>query len=155
MSGLLLDTSGYSHIHRGHPAAAEAVRRADRLVMSPVVLGELLDAFRKGRERRRNERFLADFLSRPFVEVVDVDAETSECYAAIKESLRSAGTPVPRADVWIAASAMQHGLKVLSSDSDFLRIPQIRVEPIVEPLLKPLSGATARTRRGPRRSARP
>lgn len=155
MSGLLLDTSGYYHLQKGQHVASAAVRRSGRIVLSPIVLGELLDAFCKARDRRRNERFLADFLSRPCVEVVDVDAETPGFYAAIQDSLRSAGRPVPAADVWIAASAMQHGLKVLTSDADFLRIPQILVEPIVEPLLKPLSGATARTRRGPRRSARP
>lgn len=137
MSGLLLDTSGYSQLHKGHPGAAEAVRKASRLVMSPVVLGELLDGFRKGRERRRNEGFLVGFLSKPHVEVVDIDAETPGFYAAIKETLRAAGTPVPLADVWIAASAMQHGLKVLTADADFLRIPQILVEPLSAPLLRP------------------
>jgi tRNA(fMet)-specific endonuclease VapC len=137
MSGLLLDSSGYFHLQKGHPEAAAAVRRAGRVVLSPVVLGELRDAFRQSRDRRSNERYLAGFLSLPWVEVVDVDAETSECYAGIKESLRAAGTPVPVADVWIAASAMQHGLKVLTADADFLRIPQILVEPLSAPLLRP------------------
>ncbi len=147
MSGLLLDTSGYLHLQKGHPGAVAAIRKADRIVLSPVVLGELLDAFRKSRERRRHEGFLSSFLAAPRVEVAVVDAATAEFYAAIKASLRTSGTPVPLADVWIAASAMEHGLKVLSSDADFLRIPQILVEPILPeegPLLRPRP--TKRTR---------
>jgi predicted nucleic acid-binding protein len=30
-------------------------------------------------------------------------------------------------DIWIAASAMQHGLPILTSDRDFQKIPQIIV----------------------------
>jgi tRNA(fMet)-specific endonuclease VapC len=138
VSGLLLDTSGYIHLQKGHPDAAAAVRKAGRIVLSPVVVGELLDAFRKSGSRTRNERFLSDFLSQPRVDVASIEASTAEYYAAIKASLRAAGTPVPLADVWIAATAMEHGLKVLTSDADFQRIPQILVEPIeAGPLLKP------------------
>jgi predicted nucleic acid-binding protein len=141
VSGVLLDTSAYIHLMKGHPAVAESVRKADRIVLNPVVLGELLSGFRRSRSRTRNEEFLATFLARPRIELVPIDAATAERYAAIKETLRTAGSPVPFGDVWIAASAMQHGLKVLTTDSDFLRIPQILVEhfetPGDRPLLKP------------------
>lgn len=39
--------------------------------------------------------------------------------------LKKAGTPVAVNDVWIAASAMQHGLPILTSDMDFQKIPQV------------------------------
>jgi tRNA(fMet)-specific endonuclease VapC len=35
------------------------------------------------------------------------------------------GTPIPSDDLWIAASAMQHGLKVLTTDNHYLEVPQI------------------------------
>ena len=63
MSGLLLDSSAYFHLQKGHLDASVAVRKADRIALSPVVLGELLDAFRMGRDRRQNERFLGEFLA--------------------------------------------------------------------------------------------
>lgn len=56
-----------------------------------------------------------------------LDEETSERYAVIQVALKKAGTPVGINDVWIAASAMQHGLPVLTSDRDFHKIPQIIV----------------------------
>jgi predicted nucleic acid-binding protein len=46
----------------------------------------------------------------------------------IHDTLRRAGTPVATHDLWIAATAMQYGLKVVTLDSDFLKIPQIVVD---------------------------
>lgn len=54
-----------------------------------------------------------------------VDAETSKRYALILCALRRAGAPVATNDVWIAASAMQHGLEVLTYDADFEKVPQV------------------------------
>ena len=68
------------------------------------------------------------FLASDRVVVLPVDAETSERYAAILSSLRTAGTPVPTNDVWIAATAMQHGLSVVTTDRHFANIPQILCE---------------------------
>jgi predicted nucleic acid-binding protein len=39
----------------------------------------------------------------------------------------TAGTPIPTNDFWIAASAMQYGLTVVTTDAHFLKIPQILV----------------------------
>lgn len=141
MNAVLLDTSGYSHLMKGHAGICEVVRKADRVALNPVVVGELLSGFRRGHSRRRNEEFLSDFLAKPSVDLVSIDGVTAERYAAIKSLLRDAGTPVPTNDVWIAASAMQYGLKVITTDSDFLRIPQVLVDHFETrsepPLLKP------------------
>ena len=42
--------------------------------------------------------------------------------------LRKKGTPVPTNDLWIASTAMQHGLKVLTTDRHYLKIPHILAE---------------------------
>jgi tRNA(fMet)-specific endonuclease VapC len=42
-------------------------------------------------------------------------------------SLRDAGTPIPSNDVWIASTAMQHGLRIVTTDDHFARVPQILV----------------------------
>jgi predicted nucleic acid-binding protein len=41
--------------------------------------------------------------------------------------LKKAGTPVAANDIWIVASAMQHGLPILTSDRDFQKISQVIV----------------------------
>lgn len=125
MIRILIDTSAYSAFLRGSQAAVGAIREADEIYLNPVVLGELLAGFRKGTRRKENESRLTRFLSSPRVAVLTMDEETAERYAIIFDALRQAGTPVPTHDVWISATAMQHGLKVVTTDPHFARIPQV------------------------------
>jgi len=125
MSRLLLDTSAYSAFMRGDEAVVQSIRGARELCLTPVVLGELLAGFRRGTRRKENEALLARFLASPRVRVLALDEETADRYAIILNALRAAGTPVPTNDLWIAASAMQHGLKVLTTDAHFAKIPQV------------------------------
>ena len=128
MTRVLLDTSAYSAFMLGHPEAKLALQRADQIYLTSVVLGELLAGFIRGKWRRKNERELQIFLSSPRVQVIDVDADTAERYAVVLNGLWKAGTPIPTNDIWIAASAMQHGLRLLTRDAHFRQIPQVLVE---------------------------
>ena len=128
---VLLDTSGYGAFFRGHPGVGDAVRRADLVCVNPVIMGELMDGFENGNRKEKNCRELRIFLSSARVDLIDIDVETSRRYATILGGLRKAGTPIPTNDLWIAASAMQHGLRVVTTDAHFLRIPQILVDHFV------------------------
>jgi tRNA(fMet)-specific endonuclease VapC len=125
---VMMDTSAYTAFLRGSPEVKEAVQQADEIVFNPVVLGELIAGFLMGRNERKNRAILKDFLSSPRVIVAEIDEETSERYAVIVRSLRMKGTPIPNNDLWIAASAMQYGLKVLTTDKHYLKVPQIITE---------------------------
>jgi tRNA(fMet)-specific endonuclease VapC len=124
---LLLDSSAYIAFKKRHPAVLEIVSQAELIFISPIVLGELRAGFLLGSKRDRNERELQLFLHAPRIRVLALDEETSDRYAVIRVTLKKAGTPVAVNDLWIAASAMQHGLPVLTSDRDFQKIPQILV----------------------------
>jgi len=133
MIRLLVDTSAYSAYLRDHPQVKQAVDEADELYASVVVLGELRAGFRSGSRVRRNEELLAVFLAGPRVQVLPIDEETSIRYAVIHQDLRRRGTLVSPNDLWIAATAFQHGLRILTTDRDFLQIPQVLVD-YIEPL---------------------
>ncbi len=122
---IMLDTSAYAAFLRGHREIKLTLQQADEIFLNPVVLGELIAGFLMGRNEKRNRAILRDFLSSARVRVVEIDEETSERYAAIVDQLRIKGTPIPTNDLWIAASAMQHGLKVLTTDKHYLEVPQI------------------------------
>lgn len=127
MSRLLLDTSAYAAFLRGHLGVKAAVQDASELFLSPIVLGELRSGFLKGGRRAENESQLRDFLASPRCSVPVIDEDTTDRYAAIHDYLRRQGTPVSANDLWIAASAAQHGLTVITLDGDFDRIPQVLV----------------------------
>ena len=125
---LLVDTFAYSAFMRGHAGITSSLQRADEIVVNAIVLGELAAGFIKGRRRRRNQEELSRFLSSPRVKAVDVTEETAERYGVILNSLWKAGTPIPTNDIWIAASAMEHGLQILTTDAHYQKVAQVMVE---------------------------
>jgi tRNA(fMet)-specific endonuclease VapC len=128
MSRLLLDTSAYSAIRRGDERLLRPVREASALFLTPVVIGELLYGFAGGGLERRNRDLLREFLDAERVDVLAIDEETAERHALIRGYLRRQGVPIPANDLWIAASAAQHGLTLLTLDSHFKSVPHVLVE---------------------------
>jgi len=127
MTRLLLDTSAYSAFMRGRQAVVTAVQEADRVYLNPIVLGELRAGFAAGTRSEENATELRSFVGSARVEVLPVDGETSLFCAAIASSLRESGVPIPANDLWIAATAMQHGLCVVTTDGHFGRVKQVIV----------------------------
>ncbi len=125
---IMLDTSAYSAYLRGNAEVKQVLREADEIYLNPVVLGELYAGFAHGGREKKNRDILREFLSSPRVQVAVIDEETAERYTAIINYLWSKGTPLPTSDLWIAATAMQYGLKLITTDSHFRNVPQIIVE---------------------------
>jgi tRNA(fMet)-specific endonuclease VapC len=125
---ILLDTSAYIAFLKGHPEIKQAIQKADEINLNPMVLGELLAGFMKGRRAAQNREILQEFMGSPRVRLMAIDEETSERYAAIFNYLREKGTPIPTNDLWIAATAMQFGLRVVTTDRHFQQVPQVMAE---------------------------
>lgn len=116
---LLLDTNAYVAFKRGDGEVVELLRHAGEIVLPTVVLGELLAGFALGRRETANREELAAFLASPRVRVTAMDEVTASWYARVYALLRRKGRPIPVNDLWIAATALQHGLVLLSFDEHF------------------------------------
>jgi tRNA(fMet)-specific endonuclease VapC len=125
LTRILLDTSAYSAFKRGHRDIQLRIQDAEQIQVNPVVLGELRSGFLKGSRLRDNLHELAQFLESPRVSIASIDDETAERYAVIVDTLRRAGTPIPTNDIWIAASAMQYGSILQTTDPHFQAVHQI------------------------------
>ena len=116
---LLLDTSAYSALTRGHRGVVWHVRGSSRVLMSSVVVGELLYGFRHGSRFEENASRLGAFLSRPAVALLPVGRVTADRYGLLASALRRKGRAIPTNDLWIAAQALETGADILSSDPHF------------------------------------
>ncbi|MEE4602142.1 MAG: type II toxin-antitoxin system VapC family toxin [Desulfobacteraceae bacterium] len=123
MKRVLIDTNIYSLAMKGDDQVVKALRKIDRIGFSTISIGELYSGFKGGRREAENRAELNIFMDSPRVFVHPVDVETADFYAAIRDNLKSAGTPIPTNDIWIAAVAFQHGYKIFSKDRHFKLIP--------------------------------
>ena len=128
MSRILLDTSAYSAMRRGDGRLRAHVQDASEVFLTSVVIGELLFGFLLGRLAPQNRNLLREFVESPRVAILALDAETAERYAVIRSYLRQQGRPIPVNDLWIAASAAQHSLRLLTLDDHFKHVPHVLLE---------------------------
>ena len=126
---ILLDTSAYPELLRGHPGIVEIVRDSETVGVPAIVLGELYSGFRAGNRWAENIAQLTRFLGKPSVRILNVTGETALRYAEVDVYLRKKGRPIPRNDVWIAAVALEHGLQLITLDIHFREIPMLLIRP--------------------------
>ncbi len=119
MITILIDTNVYSGFKSGDPWALAVLQRAERILVCPTVLGELLAGFACGSRPGQNGDELEAFLDTPRVEVVQADETTARFYAEVYRLLREMGKPIPTNDLWIAAAALQHGACLATMDRHF------------------------------------
>lgn len=127
MNSLLIDTNAYTAFAKGASEAALILQHASLLAVNPVVLGELQGGFAAGSKQAANKTNLAQFVASHRVIVLPIDEGTVQFYAQIYAALRKAGTAIPTNDLWIAATALQHGLRLYTHDKHFKNIPGLRI----------------------------
>jgi tRNA(fMet)-specific endonuclease VapC len=124
---ILIDTNCYSVIDKGDPETIRRIESAHEVWLPFIALGELYAGFEHGAQKNENEQQLHDFLSRPSVDVLYADHDTTREYGQIFHVLRRQGTPIPTNDIWIAALAIQHDLLLTTSDKHFLHVPGLKI----------------------------
>jgi len=125
MNRILIDTNIYSNALRGQVDVVAVLRQVAHIGISAISIGELISGFQGGSKEQKNRRELALFLDSPRVQLYSIDNETAEFYSTILNQLRQNGTPIPTNDIWIAATAFQHGLPLYTLDNHFSLIANL------------------------------
>lgn len=124
---LCLDTSAYSWLMRGREPLRVLLESASEVALPVIVLGELYAGFERGSRQRENKESLTLFLQLPGVVRVPVDEGVAERYGRLVCELLQAGTPIPANDIWIAATAMECGARLVTYDAHFEKIPGLMI----------------------------
>jgi hypothetical protein len=105
----------------------QAIRNLD-LGVSTITLGELRLGVLSVRDNpQAASRRLATFQLASRFEPLPVDERVSDAWAELVATLRADGRRAPVNDTWIAATAITHGLPVLTQDTDYDIMPGLTV----------------------------
>ena len=110
---------------RGDAESIEALAAASKLYVPQTVVGEFLvgvlgsDTARA----RAGERWFDELLT--LSTVLSAGLATSRGYARLHRHTRRTGRPIPQNDLWIAATAAEHGLPLLTRDAHFEGLPGV------------------------------
>jgi tRNA(fMet)-specific endonuclease VapC len=110
-------------------ARVAELQPTDLLLTCVVVRGEVLYGLARmapGRRRLDFEARAANLFSRVPCEPVPVPA--GDIYARIKLDAERQGTPIDDNDLWIAATCLHLGARLVTSDTDFQRVKNLPVE---------------------------
>lgn len=95
--------------------------------ISAITLGELrLGVLQAGNAEAASRRLSTYQLAQRF-EALPVDEAVSDAWALLVSRLRTAGRKVPINDSWIAATAIAHGIPIVTQDSDYGAMPNVEV----------------------------
>jgi len=128
MSGFLLDTNCISELVRSQPEARVLswMEAADEslLYLSVLTLGEIrkgVAGLPQGKRRTRLESWLESELQARFSgRVLSIDKAVADRWGLLAAAARRAGRPLSAIDGLLAATALHHGLTIVSRNiSDF------------------------------------
>ncbi len=125
MSGseCLLDTNIIIALFNGEATVVEKIDKLEIVQRSLIVVGERYYGALKSAKTQQNMQRIRFFLS--LCHIFPSDEETSYWYGYSRDSLRQKGKPIPGNDIWIAATAQQHQLTLVSRDQHFRQIDNL------------------------------
>ncbi len=129
----LLDTNHWSFLQRGHPAVLARLRSLPdeaALYMPVVAQAELLVGVELSADgpRKRELRALYETAIRENTDILDITSDVAERFASIFTRLRRKGRPIETNDIWIAAIALAENLILVSNDTHFHHVDELRIE---------------------------
>ena len=117
----------------------ESLMPDTELAINTIIYGELLTMAEKSQRIPENLALIEDFVSR--LKIYPIDEETSKIYGKFHAEIFAKFAPQDKAkrrkfnikdagvrinDLWIACTAIQHNLIIVSEDSDYRKMNEVR-----------------------------
>lgn len=121
---MILDTNAMSALQQKDSRLIALLKNQPALVLNLISLGEY--RFGVDGSRFRNElRFWLDTLIQKSC-LLCPSVDTLPFYSDLRHELKTAGTPIPANDLWIAALCRQYKKPLLSRDTHFDKVTGLR-----------------------------
>jgi tRNA(fMet)-specific endonuclease VapC len=126
---VLIDTDLLVDLERGvsNPGVESEIGDEDRAI-SVITVSELLHGVHRARgvERSRRRAFVEHLLAG--MRAVEISEQIARVHADIWAQLTERGQVIGAHDLWIAATALAHGMGLATGNADeFQRVPGLRV----------------------------
>jgi len=125
-NNILLDTNIVSAWLKGETVIADKMDASRKVYIPVIVIGEMHYGAQYSMDVQKNIDNIKKVASR--YEILLVNNDTAVLYGLIKALLRKKGSPIPENDIWIAATAKQHSLTLITRDKHFNEIEGLAVE---------------------------
>jgi tRNA(fMet)-specific endonuclease VapC len=121
----LLDTNAVISDFAGD-RSLQLLLSGGKISVPSVVIGELYYGAYKSSRTAENVARLVELTQK--IRVLACDEVTAQWYGRIKNDLRGMGRPIPQNDLWIAATAMQYGLTLVTRDAHFANVKGLAIQ---------------------------
>ncbi len=95
--------------------------------ISVVTLGELRLGVLQAKDPEAASQRLSTYQLAQRFEALTIDEQVSDAWALLISRLRAAGRKAPINDSWIAATAIAHGIPIVTQDADYDVMPDVEV----------------------------
>ena len=127
MKKIVLDTNAYVALLKGDEKILQVLATTKIIHLPVIVIGELHAGFNGGNQKQRNSELLDKFINKKTVSISEITQETAEIFGFLKNNLKTAGTPLPINDIWIAAQTIELGAVIVTYDAHFNKIAGLRI----------------------------
>lgn len=122
----LIDTNALIKLLARDPSLRWKMGHDFRCFLSFISVGELYAGAHQSTRQASNiaevQRICLE------IPVLGWDMQVASEYGRIQAALRRKGTPIPQNDIWIAATAIRHGMTLVTLDKHFTAVQGLPVE---------------------------
>jgi predicted nucleic acid-binding protein len=121
----LADTSVFIAHESARPLNTAAL--PDEIAVSVITVGELRAGVLAAGDVPTRDRRLTTLAEVLGLEPLPIDRAVADAWALLRLALRDAGARMPVNDSWIAATAIAHGVPLVTQDEDHVEVGDLRV----------------------------